>query len=91
MAITVFGDLRTTIKALNSFDSDSVLLWCLKHIFAENRKVMIDLDFYMQIYSNRSHYDSGAFFSDPSQYLYYHIVFDEYAYHVLRNQPVEAV
>lgn len=91
MAITVFGDLRTTIKALNSFDSDSVLLWCLKHIFAENREVMIDLDFYMQIYSNRSHYDSSAFFSDPSQYLYYHIVFDEYAYHVLRNQPAEAV
>ncbi len=25
--ITIFGDLRTTIKALNSFTSDSVLLW----------------------------------------------------------------
>ncbi len=86
MAITLFGDLRTTIKALNSFDSDSIVLWCLKHIYAEDRAVMIDLDFYMQVYSNRSHYDSGAFFSDPSQYLYYHIVFDEYAYHTLRGK-----
>jgi len=94
MAITLFGDLRTTIKALNSFDSDSVLLWCLKHLFADRPEVMIDLDFYMQIYSNRSHYDSGVFFSDPSQYLYYHIAFDEFAYHVLRNRlrtgPAEA-
>lgn len=84
--ITVFGDLRTTMKALNSFDSDSVLLWCLKHIFADDREVLIDLDFFMQVYSNRSHYDSGVFFSDPSQYLYYHIVFDEVAYHLLRHQ-----
>lgn len=30
--ITIFGDLRTTIKALNSFTSDSVLLWALKQI-----------------------------------------------------------
>lgn len=86
--ITLFGDLRTTMKALNSFDSDSILLWCLKHLFADNRHVMIDLDFYMQVYSNRSHYDSGAFFSDPSQYLYYHIVFDEFAYHILRHDLV---
>ncbi len=84
--ITVFGDLRTTIKALNSFDSDSIVLWCLKHLFIEDREVMIDLDFYMQVYSNRSHYDSSAFFSDPSQYLYYHIVFDEFAYHILRGK-----
>ncbi len=84
--ITLFGDLRTTMKALNSFDSDSVLLWCLKHLFADNQHVMIDLDFYMQVYSNRSHHDSSAFFSDPSQYLYYHIVFDEFAYHVLRHK-----
>ncbi|MEM7355141.1 MAG: hypothetical protein AAF657_30305 [Acidobacteriota bacterium] len=86
MAITIFGDLRTTIKALNSFDSDSIVLWCLKHIFVEDPEVMIDLDFYMQVYANRSHYDSGAFFSDPSQYLYYHIAFDEFAYHILRNR-----
>lgn len=86
MAITVFGDLRTTVKALNSFDSDSILLWCLKHLFADDPEVMIDLDFYMQIYSNRSHYDSGVFFSDPSQYLYYHIVFDEFAYQILRDR-----
>lgn len=86
MAITVFGDLRTTVKALNSFDSDSVLLWCLKHICADDREVLIDLDFYMQVYSNRSHYDSGVFFSDPSQYLYYHVAFDEFAYHVLRTR-----
>jgi hypothetical protein len=90
MAITFFGDLRTTVKALNSFDSDSILLWCLKHLFADDPEVMIDLDFYMQIYSNRSHYDSGVFFSDPSQYLYYHIVFDEFAYHVLSHRPEPA-
>lgn len=90
MAITIFGDLRTTIKALNSFDSDSVLLWCLKHLFIDDPKIMVDLDFYMQVYSNRSHYDSSAFFSDPSQYLYYHIVFDEYAYDILRNRRASA-
>ena len=88
--ITIFGDLRTTMKALNSFDSDAVVLWCLKHLFVDNREIMIDLDFYMQVFSNRSHYDSGAFFSDPSQYLYYHIVFDEFAYHILRNKPARA-
>ena len=91
ITITVFGDLRTTVKALNSFDSDSLLLWCLKHLFAEDREVMIDLDFYMQIYSNRSHYNSSVFFSDPSQYLYYHIVFDEYAYHILRDRSAAAI
>ena len=90
IAITFFGDLRTTLKALNSFDSDSILLWCLKHIFIDDPGVTIDLDFYLQVYSNRSHYDSGAFFSDPSQYLYYHIVFDEYAYHILRGKPAPA-
>lgn len=88
--ITAFGDLKTTIKALNSFDSDSIVLWCLKHIFVDDPHVMIDLDFYMQVYSNRSHYDNSAFFSDPSQYLYYHVVFDEFAYHVLRNRAAQA-
>ena len=86
MAITFFGDLRTTVRALNSFDSDSILLWCLKHIFAEDATVMIDLDFYMQVHSNRSHYDSGVFFTDPNQYLYHHIAFDEFAYYLLRNR-----
>ncbi|MEM7391462.1 MAG: hypothetical protein AAF492_03860 [Verrucomicrobiota bacterium] len=91
ITITVFGDLRSTIKALNSFGSDSVVLWCMKHIFMENRNVMTDLDFYMQVYSNRGHYNSSAFFSDPSQYLYYHIVFDEFVYDtLLRCEPVPA-
>ena len=86
-AITIFADLRTTMKALNSFDSDSILLWALKHIYANDPEVLIDLDFYMQVYSNRSHYNSSAFFSDPSQYLAYHIVFDEFAYYCLRDRP----
>ena len=86
ITITIFADLRTTIKALNSFGSDSVLLWCIKRIFAEDKEAMIDLDFYMQVYSNRGHYNSSAFFSDPSQYLYYHIVFDEYVYHLLQTR-----
>lgn len=90
-AITFFADLRTSMKALNSFDSDSLLLWCLKHMYADDQEVMIDLDFYMQVYSNRSHYDSGVFFSDPSQYLYHHIAFDEFAYHILRNRPITPV
>ena len=65
----------------------------LRKICKEYRKrelkvpVLTDLDFYMQVYSNRSHYNSDVFFSDPSQYLYYHIVFDEFAYHMLRNPP----
>jgi hypothetical protein len=87
MAITVFGDLRTTVTALNSFGSDSILLWCLKRIYAEDRQVQIDLDFFMQEVSNRGHYNNSAFFSNPSQYLYYHVVFDEVVYDLLRNQP----
>lgn len=85
--ITLFGDLRTTITALNSFGSDSILLWCMKHIYAGDEQAQIDLDFFMQEVSNRGHYNSSAFFSNPSQYLYYHIVFDEVCYDMLRNRP----
>ena len=86
MMITIFADFHTSIRALNSFDSDSLLLWCLKHIYADDPHAMIDLDFYLQTYSNRGHYNSDAFRSDPSQYLYYHIAFDEFAYELLRNR-----
>lgn len=88
ITITLFADFHTSIRALNSFDSDSLLLWCLKHICAEDQQAMIDLDFYLQTDSNRSHYTNDAFRSDPNQYLYYHIAFDEFAYELLRkNQP----
>lgn len=87
LAITVFGDLRTTITALNSFGSDSVLLWCVKRIYAGNQTVQADLDFFMQEVANRGHYHTSAFFSNPSQYLYYHIVFDEVVYDLLRRVP----
>lgn len=86
-SITILGDLNTTITALNSFGSDSLLLWCMKQIYAENAEVQIDLDFFMQEVANRGHYNNSAFFSNPSQYLYYHIVFDEVAYDLLRNTP----
>lgn len=85
--ITFFGDLRTTITALNSFGSDSILLWCMKLIYAGDERAQIDLDFFMQETSNRGHYNSSAFFSNPSQYLYYHIVFDEVCYDMLTNRP----
>jgi len=85
--ITLFADLRTAVKALNSFDSDSILLWALKHIYRNDPEVLVDLDFYLQEYSNRSHYNSSAFFSNPSLYLSHHIVFDEFAYDCLRNRP----
>ena len=85
--ITIFGDLKTTIKALNSFESDSIMLWCMKHIYSENTHALIDLDFFMQEVSNRGHYNSSAFFSNPTQYLYYHIVFDEVVYDMLLNHP----
>lgn len=84
--ITICGDLKTTINALNSFGSDSILLWCMKQIYADNKQVLIDLDFFMQEVSNRGHYNSSAFFSNPSQYLYYHIVFDEVVYDMLLKQ-----
>lgn len=87
ITITIFGDLRTTIKALNSFTSDSVLLWAVKQLYLNNPEVLIDLDFFMQEVSNRGHYHSSAFFSNPSQYLYYHIVFDEVVYDLLRTRP----
>jgi hypothetical protein len=86
--ITIFADFHTSIRALNSFDSDSLLLWCVKHICAEDRQAMIDLDFYLQTEGNRTHYTNDAFRSDPNQYLYYHIAFDEFAYQLLRkNAP----
>ncbi len=85
--ITLFGDLKTTITALNSFGSDSILLWCMKQIYAGNHQAQIDLDFFMQEVNNRGHYHSSAFFSNPSQYLYYHIVFDEVVYDMLMHQP----
>ncbi len=87
MSITVFGDLKTTVTALNSFGSDSILLWCLKRIYAHDTHVQSDLDFFMQEVANRGHYSNSAFFSNPSQYLYYHIVFDEVAYDLLTNVP----
>lgn len=86
LTITLFADFHTSIRALNSFDSDSLLLWCLKHICADDQQAMIDLDFYLQSDSNRTHYNSDAFRSDPNQYLYYHIAFDEFAYELLRKQ-----
>ncbi len=85
--ITLFGDLKTTITALNSFGSDSLLLWCMKQLYAEDLQAQIDLDFFMQEVSNRGHYNNSAFFSNPSQYLYYHIVFDEVCYDMLMNRP----
>jgi len=89
--ITVFGDLRTTMTALNSFGSDSILLWCLKLLYIDDREAQITLDFFMQEVNNRGHYNSSAFFSNPNQYLYYHIVFDEVVYDMLRNRPPAAV
>ncbi|MBA3531522.1 MAG: hypothetical protein H0T73_06320 [Ardenticatenales bacterium] len=87
--ITIFADFHTAIRALNSFDSDAVLLWCLKHICAEDKRTMIDLDFYLQSYSNRSHYNNDAFRSHPNEYLHSHIAFYEFAYDLLRkNQQV---
>ncbi|CAN5899655.1 hypothetical protein BH24DEI2_BH24DEI2_12950 [soil metagenome] len=85
VTITLFGDLRTVVRALNSFDSDSLLLWCLKNVCAEDPQALIDLDFYLQSSDNRSHYNSSPFLSDPNQYLYHHIAFDEFAYELLRR------
>lgn len=87
LTITIFGDLHTLVRALNSFDSDSLLLWCLKNICAEDPQAMVNLDFYLQTGSNRGHYNSSPFLSDPSRYLYYHIAFDEFAYELLRRNP----
>lgn len=87
VTITIFADLKTAINALNSFFSDSLLLWCMKHLYANDAAALIDLDFFSQEGANRGHYNSSAFFSDPSRYLYYHIVFDEVVYDLLRNHP----
>lgn len=84
--ITLFADFHTAIRALNSFDSDSLLLWCLKHICADDKDAMIDLDFYLQNQANRGHYNNDAFRSNPNEYLYYHIGFDEFAYELLRKR-----
>ena len=89
LTISIVADFHTAIRALNSFDSDSLLLWGLKHICADEPHAMIDLDFYLQTYSNRSHYNSDSFISDPNQYLYYHIAFDEFAYELLRKRQAK--
>lgn len=87
VTITIFADLKTAMKALNSFGSDSIVLWCMKKIYINDPSANIDLDFFMQVSANRGHYNSSAFFSNPSEYLYYHIVFDEVVYDMLRNRP----
>lgn len=51
---------------------------------------MVDLDFYLQDESNRSHYNNGPFLSDPSRYLYHHIAFNEFAYELLRKNGERA-
>lgn len=89
LTISIIADFHTAIRALNSFDSDSLLLWGLKHICADDTHAMIDLDFYLQTYANRSHYNSDSFISDPNQYLYYHIAFDEFAYELLRKRQAK--
>jgi len=90
VTITIFADLKTAVNALNSFFSDSIVLWCMKHLYANDPAALIDLDFFSQEGTNRGHYNSSAFFSDPSRYLYYHIVFDEVVYNLLRNHPPQA-
>lgn len=87
--ITFLADFHTAIRALNSFDSDSLLLWCLKHVCADDKNAMIDLDFYLQTHANRGHYNSDAFRSDPNEYLYHHIGFGEFAYELLRKRGAE--
>lgn len=87
ISITIFADLRTAVKALNSFGSDSLLLWALKNLYAHDPIVTTDLDFYIPDESNRGHFNSSVFFSNPSMYLQNHIAFDEYAYHILRERP----
>lgn len=86
MTITIFGDLHTVLQALNSFDSDSLTLWCLKNICADDPQAQVNLDFYLPSESNRSQYNNSIFFSDPNEYLYHHIAFDEYAYELLQKQ-----
>lgn len=87
MTITLFADLRTAVKALNSFDSDSLLLWAMKNLYAHDSIVSTDLDFYLPDDSNRGHFNNSVFFSNPSLYLQGHIAFDEFAYHILRERP----
>jgi len=88
--ISVFADYNTVLRALNSFDSDSVLLWGLKNICANDQQAMVDLDFYIQEGSKGSHYNSSPFFADPNQYLFDHIAFDEFAYELLSKQNTKS-
>jgi len=85
--ITIFADLRTAVKALNSFDSDSLLLWAMKNLYAHDSIVSTDLDFYLPDDSNRGHFNTSVFFANPGLYLQSHIAFDEFAYHTLRERP----
>lgn len=90
MAITIFGDLNSSVRALNSFGSDSLVLWCLKRLYADDPSAQHDLDFFMQEMGNRGHYNLSVFFSNPSQYLYSHLVFEEVVYELLTQRPPKA-
>jgi hypothetical protein len=87
ITITIFADLKTAVKALNSFGSDSLMLWALKNLYVHDSVVGTDLDFYIPDDNNRGHFNTSVFFSNPSLYLQNHIAFDEYAYHILRERP----
>jgi hypothetical protein len=87
IAITLFADLRTAVKALNSFDSDALLLWAMQNLYIHDGIVSTDLNFYLPDNSNRGHFSSGVFSTNPILYLQNHIAFDEFAYHILRERP----
>lgn len=87
LTITLFADLRTAVKALNSFDSDSLILWASKILYANDPVISTDLDFYLPDYSNRTHFNTSVFFANPSLYLQNHIALDEYVYETLNTRP----
>ncbi|GBL26630.1 hypothetical protein EMGBS8_05780 [Verrucomicrobiota bacterium] len=45
----------------------------MKHLYAHDRAVLTDLDFYLQAESNRGHFSSSVFLSSPGLYLHNHI------------------
>ena len=65
VTITIFADLRTAINALNSFGSDSIVLWCMKRLYVHDPAATIDLDFFMQVASNRGHTTAARFSRTP--------------------------
>ena len=70
--ILFYGNTEIIRDAANSFDSDSIVLWCAMEMFPNDK----DLHFLLPSVSNRLNYDNDLldFSKDPVEFLYLHLL-----------------